>query len=193
MDVEKVKSLEQETSRARAELAEKQGQIEHERQMREEMASRLAALQAKLMGHSETSDGSGLVAGESAEDATERADAAKRLKERRQKAKAKRKAREAAEMLRIKQEKEALEEELQALGNAEEAKVELERKLRTIRKKYERRLQAAQQEVEDVRADSGYQYSQLLDAYRENERETKLFEAIARALAGDKEFKRVSE
>jgi len=183
-----VRSLEEERERANAQLAEKEGEIERERRLREELAARLAQMQSKLMGAGHHGTAGGAEDGvETAEEAAERAEAAKRLKERRLKARAKRKAREAAEMSRILQEKEALEGELDKLDAAEEARAELERRFNKLKKKHEQQRKESEEQIDELQ----WQLTQMQEAFREQDREAKLFEAIARASAGDKEFKRV--
>jgi len=193
---EKVRTLEQEKERANEQLREKESEIERERQMREELNARLLQLQSKFVGHADTTTGDGEAKPtESPEEAAERAEAAKRLKERRAKAKAKRAARTAAEIARIKQEKEALEDELKELALGKEVgeadKEAMDKKISKMRRKYEKRVQAVRQESDDMREEAVYQYQQLLEAFREKEKETKLYEAVCRSLAGEKELKRV--
>lgn len=65
------------------------------------------------------------------------------------------------------------------------------KKLQKLKKRYEKKLNATKEELEDLRDDFYYQRKQLMDAMLEQEKDCKLYEIICRSLIGDRELKKV--
>jgi membrane-associated HD superfamily phosphohydrolase len=167
-------------------------------------------------------------------------EALKKYKERRLKAKKKREAQQQQEMQRILEEKRSMEEELEELRQSAQslsvaasnnntsraytpnAPMETvgdsggaEKKMAKMKKRFEKRLGAALDDLNDMRdvsivpdyarllvllffsllilpsQDFYYQRKQLMDAMVEQEKDTKLYESICRSLLSEKDMKKV--
>lgn len=131
-------------------------------------------------------------------------------KERKKRAKKRREEKQQREVQKILEEKKQIEEELEELkqnllvekassavpspnpiNTEEELDDYANKKLQKLKKRYEKKLQASKEELEDLRDDFYYQRKQLMDAMLEQEKDCKLYEMICRAVLGERELKKV--
>jgi len=180
------------------ELKAREQEIEKERKLREEYMLRLQELQNKFVGHHDnTNDMSitGILPVELSEKdkellELERAEAEKRLKERRQRNKEKRQRRQQAELDNILQEKLAMEEELAELKNSTD-EAAIDKKIKKMKKQYEKKIQAVRNELEDAREEFYFQRQNLVENLQEQEKDMKLYEQICKAAIPDKELSKL--
>lgn len=67
------------------------------------------------------------------------------------------------------------------------------KKMSKIKKRYEKKLLAAEEELQEIREDFYYQRKQLLDAVIEQEKDTKLYEQICQSILNEKDLKKIIE
>eukprot|EP01034_Spumella_vulgaris_P021570 gene21570-27608_t len=152
----------------------------------------------------------------SKEEREQEEEALKKYKERRVKAKKKREAQQQQEMQRIMEEKRSMEEELEELRQSAVAASNNNtsraytpntpitnssdtmgdnsatlKKMARMKKRYEKRLGAALDELNDMRDDFYYQRKQLMDAMVEQEKDTKLYESICQSLLSERDLKKI--
>ncbi len=188
------------TNALQEELKAREQEIEKERKLREEYMLRLQELQHKFVGnHDSTSDMNivGIVTYEKSDkdkelEEQERAEAEKRLKERRQRNKEKRQRRQQAELDQILQEKQAMEEELAELKNSND-EAAIEKRIKKMKKHYEKKMQAIKNELEDAREEFYFQRQNLVENLQEQEKDMKLYEQICVAAIPEKELKKLVE
>jgi hypothetical protein len=68
-----------------------------------------------------------------------------------------------------------------------------EKKIQKLKKKYEKKVVALSEELEEVREDFAYQRKQLMDAVVEQEKDTRLYEAICRSLVSERDLQKILE
>eukprot|EP01033_Poteriospumella_lacustris_P008690 gene8690-6249_t len=147
------------------------------------------------------------------EDLAREAESIREYKERKQRAKQKREEKAKREIQRVLDEKKMVEEELEELrmssqqqqqqqqqqyqhtqpGTAGEDGSAGEKKLLKLKKKYEKRVQSLKEELDEVREDFAYQRKQLMDAVVEQEKDTRLYEAICRSLVTERDLQKLIE
>jgi formiminotetrahydrofolate cyclodeaminase len=66
------------------------------------------------------------------------------------------------------------------------------KKMSRMKKKYEKKLAAAKEALEDLQEDFSYQRKQFMDAATEQEKDVRLYELICQSVLSEKDFKRVS-
>eukprot|EP01040_Poterioochromonas_malhamensis_P004395 gene4395-4711_t len=128
-------------------------------------------------------------------------------KERKLQAKKRREEKQQREVQKILDEKKQVENELEELKqnlliekqqqqarpmtSEEDLEEFANKKVQKLKKRYEKKLAAAKEELEDLRDDFYYQRKQLMDAALEQEKDCKLYEIICRSLIGDRELKKI--
>lgn len=155
------------------------------------------------------------IAAPTAEELAREAESLREYKEKKQRAKLKKEEKQRREMQRILEEKKAMEEELEELrfnhqsqqqpfaqvqqlpsltGNDNDNNdvVYDEKKFQKLKKKYEKKISTLKEELDEVRDDFAYQRKQLMDAVVEQEKDTRLYEAICRSLVSERDLQRVS-
>jgi hypothetical protein len=152
------------------------------------------------------------VAAPTAEELAREANSIREYKERKQRAKQKREEKQRREMQRVLDEKKLMEEELEELRFSSQQQQQYsqfsqaqqlpslsddpqasEKKIQKLKKKYEKKIGALGEELEEVREDFAYQRKQLMDAVVEQEKDTRLYEAICRSLISDRDLQKILE
>lgn len=140
-----------------------------------------------------------------AEDLAREAESIREYKERKQRAKQKRDEKQRHEIQRVLEEKKLMEEELEELRMSSHhhqqqqqqiATVDgdgsaIDKKIQKLKKKYEKRIGTLKEELDEVREDFAYQRKQLMDAVVEQEKDTRLYEAICRSLLSERDLQKV--
>jgi len=165
-------------------LKVKEVEMEEERLRREALNQKLRELENKLQGVFEDTIG---------EDGEIQTEAQKRHAERKARQKKRLEAKIEAEIKKTKAEKMQVESELDELKTTMENAETANRKLAKMKKKYERQMRAMENESEELREEFQAERDRLLDTIRDQTREMKLFEQICRAMAPDKELRKVLE
>jgi hypothetical protein len=146
------------------------------------------------------------------EDLAREAESIREYKERKQRAKQKREEKAKREIQRVLDEKKMVEEELEELRMSSQQQQQQqqyqhtqpgtaggedgsagEKKLLKLKKKYEKRVQSLKEELDEVREDFAYQRKQLMDAVVEQEKDTRLYEAICRSLVTERDLQKLIE
>lgn len=195
-----------------AKLKEKDAEVQRERANMQEMMAKLAQLQGDIAGSNNNQTGAELTQEEIEAAEKKKADAkarAQRRREKREKLKAK--------LLKIKQEKQALEDQLNqggggtledymtnmtvatpAEGTKDGAATTTEGQdaainFAKIEKKLKKKIRSLLTEIEDIKDDSRVEKNQLLETISEQSKDMKLYEQILHAVMNDKEFKNATE
>eukprot|EP00981_Chlorochromonas_danica_P003584 scaffold661_cov162-Ochromonas_danica.AAC.9 len=141
-----------------------------------------------------------------AEQQREDEEAGVRYRERKQRAKKKREEQQ-REMARILEEKKAVEDELEELrqgqlmvaaehkgsGSGKGEEDVLLQKLNRMKRKYEKKLEASKEELEELREEFYTQRKQLLDAMNEQEKDAKLYELICKSVLSERDLNKIIE
>lgn len=151
------------------------------------------------MGHASPRDGES-----SAQDLEQQMAAEKRQKERSSKAHKKEEARRKAEEEKLNKERQDMNEELKIAQ--ENASADAEKKLLKMRRKYDKKVKALRSEIDDLHEVSlissftihvlqefELEREQLLETIREQNKETRLFQEICRAVLDEKRLKQLIE
>mmetsp|Transcript_1194 Transcript_1194/g.1942 ORF Transcript_1194/g.1942 Transcript_1194/m.1942 type:complete len:951 (-) Transcript_1194:160-3012(-) len=178
-------------------LKEMHNEVEMERKKREEMAMRLQQLQSKLMGRALSIDVSAGESGEAIElvlppnekQLREQQEAENRLNERKAKARKKEEAKRKAEQDRKEKDRNEYERELQQTIGAQDDSVE--KKISKIKKKFEKKLQAARSEIDDLHEEFELEREAMLENIREANKDAELFRQICLSLLDEKRLRQI--
>ena len=202
------------TEALRAEKEQMAAAFEEERRKHEELMAKMLDLQTQFTGNNTGNlseqmaaaigtapDGSPVKA-QSQEQTEEQKEALDRLKERRKKARSRRDNKKQREIELAVLAAAAAEEEMEELkmqqGAAtqeagEEIREEARKKLIKLKRKYEKKLQAAEKEVDDIIEEASYQRGQLLESLRESDKDSRLYEAICLSVMSEREMKKIMD
>jgi hypothetical protein len=76
-------------------------------------------------------------------------------------------------------------------AQAAEVQAMMNKKLSRMKKRYEKKLSAAKEALEDLQEDFSYQRKQFLEAATEQEKDVRLYELICQSVLSEKDLKRV--
>eukprot|EP00604_Paraphysomonas_vestita_P002752 CAMPEP_0174820372 /NCGR_PEP_ID=MMETSP1107-20130205/4163_1 /TAXON_ID=36770 /ORGANISM="Paraphysomonas vestita, Strain GFlagA" /LENGTH=1055 /DNA_ID=CAMNT_0016035579 /DNA_START=57 /DNA_END=3224 /DNA_ORIENTATION=- len=189
-------AIEEERDYIGEQLKEVQNEVELERNKRVDLSRRLQELQEKLMGMTlnlelinEGSNNSPVQAPLSAQKLQEQHDAEMRLNERKAKAKKKEEARKKAENDRLEKDTKDIDGELQqAIGSSDET---VEKKIAKIKKKFEKKLNAARSEIDDLHEEFELEREEMLENIREANKEAELFKQICLSLLEERKLQQI--
>eukprot|EP00605_Chrysophyceae_sp_TOSAG23-4_P002376 GSChrysophyteH1.ASY1.ANO1.2628.1 assembled CDS len=154
------------TEALKAEKEKMAAALEEERRKHEELMSRMLELQTQFTGNA-------------TEKSAEQQEAEQRLKERRKKARARKDAKKEQQLELARLAAAAAEEEMEELKMQQQG--------------YEKKLQAARAEVDDIIEEASYQRGQLLESLRDSDKDGRLYEAICLSVMSEREMKRIME
>ena len=79
-----------------------------------------------------------------------------------------------------------------AAAQIAEVTATMNKKLSRMKKRYEKKLSAAKEALEDLQEDFSFQRKQFVDAATEQEKDVRLYEMICQSVLSEKDFKKVS-
>lgn len=136
-------------------------------------------------------------------DTPEQVAAAKRYQQKRMEARRKKEAAQQREMQRLVEERRSMELELEELrvsqagagrtDSAPGAEVEalILKRVGRVKKRYDKKLAALQEELDDLSEDFYYQRRQLVESAMEQEKDSKLYEAICYSILPERDVRKV--
>jgi hypothetical protein len=202
------------TEALRAEKEQMATALEEERRKHEELMSRMLELQTQFTGNNNTGtlssdqplelapDGSPVKQQPFIEETEEQREAKERLKERRKKARTRRDLKKEREIELARLAAAAAEEEMEELKMqqkgvqqevGDEIRDEARKKLIKLKRKYEKKIQVARSEVDDIIEEASYQRGQLLESLRESDKDARMYEAICLSIMSERELKKIMD
>jgi len=136
-------------------------------------------------------------------DTPEQVAAAKRYQQKRLEARRKKEAAQQREMQRLVEDRRSMELELEELrgsqagagrtdsASSSEVEALMVKRVGRIKKRYDKKLAVLQEELDDLREDFYYQRRQLVESAMEQEKDSKLFEAICYSILPERDVRKV--